>query len=97
MIQIIARLLAVLAGVIETRDPGSDLSDYLGLAALLVREGDQARQELESLTADVEGMVAAGRAPSEEEIQAVRARRQELSNRIQDVDLSGETGADDPD
>lgn len=78
----IISLLNVLGGILTAR--GEDtLGQYAKLAASLVREGDDASDELKELVAEMEAMVEEGRDPTDDEVLAVRTRRQQLSDAIQ--------------
>lgn len=88
----IAALLHAVASVLVQR--GHDgLAEYVGFAALLVREGGAVRVKLEQLTTEIETMAAEGRDPTDAELAAVRATRRSLSDRIQ----AGAAPPSDPD
>lgn len=90
MLQAISRFLGVAALLVEARGGKPAVVEILRYGAVLSREGDDAQQELEQLTARIEAMVDEGRDPTDVELAEVRARREELSGRIRSVDLGGE-------
>lgn len=91
MITAISILLNAAAAALTRRGEES-LGDYLALAALLIRSGDDARDELAALTSEIEAMVEEGRDPTPEERSSVAERRRALSNRLQGRPAEGGGG-----
>jgi len=82
MILQITAILNVIGTILEARGQ-DDLGEYAKLAATLLEQGDNANDELASLTAEITAMVQEGRNPTVSEIETVRARRAALSAAIQ--------------
>lgn len=93
MLQAIARFLGVAALLVEARGGNPAVVELMRYGAILTREGDDAREELERLTTRIEAMVDEGRDPTDVELAEVRARREELSERIRSVDLGDDEEA----
>jgi hypothetical protein len=87
----IITLLNVLGSLLTARGQ-EDLGEYARLAASLVREGDDAHDELKLLSLELQDMVDQNRDPTTEEALAVTTRRKELSAAIQ----AGAGDGDDP-
>lgn len=82
----VVELLVAVAGVLAKRNQ-SDLAEYVNLAAALLRESGDAATKMEAVVQQLQVMVAEGRGPTPEELEAVRAERQALSSRIQSAEL----------
>lgn len=72
-------LVATLVGQLAliSRDPalgyrGQALTEALALLGTLVAKGEQARAELEALSAQIQAMVAVGREPTKDEWRSLR-------------------------
>lgn len=75
-------LLNVIGSVLKIRGH-DDLGQYARLAASLVQEGAEAKDEFEALAKELQAMVDEDREPTADEVANVRNRRKELSDALQ--------------
>lgn len=82
-------LLTSLADFARNRNY-DDIAEYLDLAVVISKATADDKEKFAELTAEIQAMVAEGRGPNQTERDAVRARREELSDQIQA--LTGDGG-----
>ncbi len=90
MADAIRLMLTTIAAILGARGE-HQLAEYINLAESLIREGDDAAEELEELANQIQTMVREDRGPTPEELGAVRTRRQELRDILDDARESADT------
>lgn len=65
------------------------IAHYLSMLAVIVEAASDDKPQLDELTKEIEGMVAAGRDPTAEEWQSMHDRRHQLEAQIAGIDSNG--------
>lgn len=81
----LGHFLLVLAQILDKRGV-IDLGGYPGVVAEMIRTGEDFTDELTALTAELQELVDKGLDPSDNQLETVFLRRQELSQRIRAQD-----------
>ncbi len=82
LVSALLRSLSILAGGPEWGKGGENLASILGTIATLAERGDASMQALQTLKAEIDAMVEAGRNPSLDEWAGMEARARALHERI---------------
>lgn len=88
--QAIMRILLALVPIAERRGVSSDVVSVISTLAAFIREGADNNPKLEALATEIEALRDSGEDPTPERIGEIVDRIQSRSDRIQDVDLSGD-------
>lgn len=92
MFEAISRFLFVASALLEARGATAKVTEILRYGAVLTREGPRAQRRLESVTEQVQAMIAEDRDPTEAELATIREARGVLVDRIRSVDLGEPEG-----
>ena len=87
--------LNVLGSILKVRGH-DDLGQYARLAASLIHEGAEAKDEFEEIAAELQDMVDRGVDPTPDQVATVRNRRKELSAALQASLAETETEEEEP-
>ena len=90
MLLVIGRLLTALIPIASARGVGDDITGILSTVVGFIKQGADDNPQLEALTKEIEALAASGEDPTPERLSALVKDISERSDRIQDVDLSGD-------